>query len=318
MDLQMAASAGVVPDFLRDADPATIAISSADGAAIQPLAITPVRHNLDRHPLLQLPRLRQLAESLAGTDHIKLSMPKRKEGSAFYTLSEQEAKTTVHEVFDQIESPGSWIAIYYAEADSQYRALLDQTLRQLAPQIEANDPGMYGFNMFIFIAAPPTVTPFHIDRENNLNLQIAGRKRWRIWRPEDSVAVPREAVEEYFVRDSLRKLRYTPDLDARALHVEVGPGEGIHFPATCAHTVTTETDWVQPGNAVAVSVAMTYFTQDTRRRANVTVANDFLRHHLPGGAVGEGAVLDHLKYPLARALIGSRQLLRRTAPPRGT
>lgn len=292
-----------------------ISIKSASEASFRPQEITPIRHNLHNHPLFQISELRKLAESFSGSNHIKLSLPRRKESSAFYTLSESEAKTSVHEVFDEIDVPGSWIAIYFAEGNPEYRNLLQEVMVELASQVEPIDPGMYGFNMFIFIAAPPTVTPFHIDRENNLNLQIMGRKRWRLWRPDDKVAVPDEAVEEYFVRDSLRKLRYFPELDARALRFDVGPGEGVHFPATCGHVVTTDDN--EAVDAVAVSVAMTYFTRDSRRRASVVVANDFLRRHMPRLAVGDGPVRRRLKFPLGRAIIRARQLLQKKPAPRG-
>ena len=294
-------------------------IRGADGAPFEPRAITPLRHNFDQHPLLQLQALRELAGRLAvSAKNIKLSLPKTWEGTPFHTLSLKQARTTVEKVFDDIESPGSWVAIYYPEDDPLYRDLLHDALGLVASQVEPFDPGMSEFNMFIFIAAPPSVTPFHIDRENIFNLQIAGRKIWRIWQPDDRVAVPASAAEGYLVRGDPDGLRYHPDLDSRALRFDVGPGDGLHFPPACGHTINTTTDWVTPGNGVAIGVAMTYFTRASRRRATAAVGSDFLRRKIPLIGAADNAVLNTLHYPVGRFLIRSRQTLRRQPPPRGT
>lgn len=297
----------------------TGSIRTANEEPLDALAITPLRHALADHPLLQLDALRQLARHFAATSHVKLALPGRRIDSPFHTLSESEAHRTVDEVFDGLETPGSWLALYYAEAQPAYAELLRDAIGGFAKQIESVDPGISGLNMFIFIATSPTVTPFHIDRENNINLQIRGRKRWRIWEPDDRVAVPDEAIEEYFARDSLRKLRFQPEFEQRARVLEVGPGDGVYLPATSAHAVDTEfTQQTAPRgqDAIAVNVAMTYFTDATRRRANLVLAQDFLRRR-----VGEGAVHtlpQWARYKLGRALVRSRQWLLRQPVPRGT
>lgn len=294
-------------------------IISAHDAPFEPRAITPLRHNFDQHPLLRLDALRELAGRLAGSaKNIKLSLPKTWEGTPFHTLSLKQARTTVDKVFDEIELPGSWVAIYYPEDDPIYRDLLHDALGLVAPQVEAIDPGMSEFNMFIFIAAPPSVTPFHIDRENIFNLQIAGRKTWRIWQPDDRIAVPASAAEGYLVRGDPDGLRYDPELDTRALRFEVGPGDGLYFPPACGHTINTTTDWVKPGNGVAIGVAMTYFTKATRRRATAAVGSDFFRRRIPWIGASDNALINRLHYPVGRLLIRSRQVLRSQPPPRGT
>ncbi len=268
-----------------------------NGASFNPSETIRVRHTLSSHPLLQLPRLQTLAESLAGTDHIKFVLPNRKESSAFYTISEKEAKRSVGEAFHRIEEKGSWIAIYFTEADPNYRKLIEETLNSLKLTIEPSDPGMFGYSLFIFLASPPTVTPFHFDRENNFNLQIMGRKHLHVWSMNDRAAVPEEAIENYFTHNSLRALRYHPDLEGRAKNFDVGPGDGLYVPSTSAHSVATEDYWVTPGNCVSVSIALTYFTRATRRRANAYLCNEFLRNRfsITPTSPGEYRMLDRIK-----------------------
>lgn len=292
----------------------------ADGKPFDPLQVARTRHTLSTHPLLQLPRLRKLAVSLAGTSHVKYALPNRKAGSTFHTFSEAEARKDVASTFDHIEEAGNWVAFYFLEDDPEYGALLRETLDGMKPQVEPSDPGMHGYSLFMFIASPPTVTPFHIDRENNFNVQIMGRKRLRVWTAQDRVAVPDVAIEDYFVRDTQRSLRYHEDLDARALDFDLGPGEGVYIPSAAGHYVTTEEGtWAQPGNRVSVSLAMTYFTAASTRRARAHLLNAFLRSRFSVTPMspGKSDLVDHLKQPLAQMLIQSRKWLRGQAVPRG-
>ena len=293
---------------------------TADGLPFDPARITPIRHALCGHPLLQLPRLRQLAESFAGSDHLNFVLPNRKKHSAFYTLSEAEAKKDIRHTFDQLESPGTWVGIYFAEADPDYRELITSVLDSMKPMIEPRDPGMYGYSLFFFIAAPPTVTPFHIDRENNFNIQILGRKRLRIWPADDRQAVPDEAVEEFFVNGSLSKLRLREELEPSAVDLEIGPGEGVYFPTPAGHFVTTEDKgWAKPGDGVSVSMALTYFTAATRRRAHAHLVNQFMRQRYAARPTSPGTSVwvDAVKEPLARALLRYRQVRQDKPVPRG-
>ena len=305
------------------APPITAAASpmwTADGRPFRADRVAPMRHALADHPLLQLPRLRRLAESFAGTSHLKFVAPDRKKNSAFYTLSESEAKKDIRSTFDQLDSPGTWVALYFAEADPDYRAFVAETLDGMKPLVEPVDPGMHGYNLFIFIAAPPTVTPFHIDRENNFNVQVLGRKRLRVWAPDDRIAVPDEAIEDYFVRNSLSGLRYDDSIESRALDLDVGPGDGVYIPSTAGHFVSTEDNgWAGPGNGVSISVALTYFTAATRRRAHAYALNQFLRTRFSAQPTSPGTspLVDTLKYPFARALVLARRALRHEPIPRG-
>lgn len=298
----------------------TSPVWTVDGQAFDPKQITPIRHALCSHPLLQLPRLRQLAESFAGTDHLNFVLPNRKKNSAFYTLTEAEAKRDIRLTFDQLESPGTWVGIYFADADPDYRELITSVLDSMKPMIEPVDPGMHGYGLFFFIASPPTVTPFHIDRENNFNIQILGRKRLRIWPAADRQAVPDEAVEEFFVNGSLGQLRLREELEASAVDLEIGPGEGVYFPSPAGHFVTTEDNgWARPGDAVSVSMALTYFTQDTRRRAHAYLLNQFLRQRFAARPTSPGTSpwADAVKDPLARALLSYRRVWQQKPVPRG-
>lgn len=308
-------------DRFHTATPASASpVWTVDGRPVDPVRISPIQHALCGHPLLQLPRLRQLAESFAGTRHLNFVMPNRKKNSAFHTLSEAEARKDIRQTFDQLESPGTWVGIYFAEADPDYREFITDVLNSMKPMIEPRDPGMYGYGLFFFIAAPPTVTPFHIDRENNFNIQILGRKHLRIWPADDSAAVPDEAVEEFFVNDSLGKLRLREDLESKAVDLEIGPGEGVYFPTPAGHYVTTDdTGWARPGDGVSVSMALTYFTQATRRRAHARLVNQFMRQHFGAQPTSPGLVpwVDAVKEPLAWALMRYRQLRHHQPIPRG-
>ena len=117
----------------------------------------------------------------------------------------------------------------------------------------------------------------------------------------------------------MSKLHFKPEFEARARVLEVGPGDGVYLPATSAHAVDTEFAQAQARSgrdAIAVNVALTYFTRGTRRRANLVLARDFLRRRIGSAAID--ALPEWACYRLARTLIRSRQILLGRPLPRGT
>jgi hypothetical protein len=65
-------------------------------------------------------------------------------------------------------------------------------------------------------ATPPSVTPFHIDRENNFWLQIRSRKLMHVWDPTDSEVVSPPDREAFIVNADLDNVRLKPGMGPAA------------------------------------------------------------------------------------------------------
>ena len=275
-------------------------IAPVDPAHFSTFKISKLQHNFHRHPLLQLPELEQLARELMPLGQCRFVRPGLAQSSPFAHESHHPDGHDITECFRRIEEPGSWIALYHVHHIARYRALLDQILDTVRPMVEREQPGILGIMGFIFISAPPSVTPFHIDRENNFWLQLHGRKTLSVWNPEDRDAVPADAVEDFIVDRSLRRVRLKEEHRSRAHDFDSGPGDGVYFPSTSPHMANVERDWVVPGNGITASIGITFYTRETRRVARIHQVNRFMRHQLrmQPSYPGTSALTDAIKSPL--------------------
>ncbi|MGA8009916.1 MAG: cupin [Thiomonas sp.] len=310
----------VRPDTLNVEPPAsTYHVGAVDAAHFSSLRMGALRHDFDRHPLMQLPRLAQLAHDLMPSKQCRFIRPGTTQTSAFTHSSATPDGRDIDAVFAHIEEPGSWVALYDVQTDPQYAAFLDEVVASAHNLISREQPGLFRVAGFIFISAPPSVTPFHIDRENNLWLQIRGRKQMTVFDHRDRDVVAAREVENFIVDGSLGKVQLDEGLRPRGVDFDVATGDGVYFPATSPHMTRTTTDWVRPGDGVSISIGVVFYTAVTRHHARVHQCNRVLRNLgldpvVPGLSPWRDAVIAPLGYAIAAA----RARWRGYSPPPGS
>ncbi len=292
-------------------------ITPADAERFDTQSIAALRHDFDRHPLMQLPALAELARDLAATKQCRFIAPGTTQSSAFDHKPRHPEGREIDEVFRRIEEPGSWIALYNVERNPRYRPFLEEVIEPVRARVEREQGRIFDVNGFIFISAPPSVTPFHIDRENNFWLQVRGRKTLSVWRHTDRTVVPARDVEEFIVFGSLDRVRMKDGFLERSLKFDVGPGEGVYFPSTSPHATRTTADWVRPGDGVSVSIGVVFYTEATRRAAHVHLANHYLRKLGLAPAAPGTSALEGAKVALGRALLWAKRRFRGYHPQQG-
>ena len=203
--------------------------------------ISPIRHTFDAHPLMQLPELARLANALASTGQCRFMEPGGTQAAPFTHESRHPDGREIDEVFDRIEEPGSWIALYNVQTHPIYKAFLDEVAVGFRPLAEREQGRILKMDGFIFISAPPSVTPFHIDRENNFWLQIRGRKILNVWDRTDREVVRAADVDRFIVDGSLKNVRMKDGFLERSHEFDVGPGDGVYFPSTSPHSTRDAT-----------------------------------------------------------------------------
>jgi hypothetical protein len=276
-----------------------------------------IHHNFHQHPLMEISRLETLAQKLMTTKQCRFIKPGATQSSDFTTAAKAPDGRDLTEVFRRIEEPGSWIALYNVETDPDYGRFVNDALQTVRHLIDREQPGMFNAQGFMFISAPPSVTPFHIDRENNFWLQIRGRKIMNVWEASDRETVAAPDVETFITQKSLEGVKFREDIRARSHELDCGPGDGLYFPSTAPHMTRCTTDWVRPGDGVSISIGIVFYTDVTRKHANVHAFNKFLRRFgMNPRFPGESSAADALKYPLGRALVATRRL-RGYQPPTG-
>jgi hypothetical protein len=277
-----------------------------------------IRHNFHLHPLMQLGELSKLAKKLMATNQCRFITPGSDQATPFHHDPKEPHGRSIDEVFRRIDEPGSWLALYNVEADPVYRGFLNEVVASVRPLVEPQQPGMFNVGGFIFISAPPSVTPFHMDRENNFWLQIKGRKTMNVWDHTDRHVVPAETVDRFIVYAALEDVRLKEGFRERSHEFDVGPGDGVYFPSTSPHMTRSDPHWVRPGDGVSISIGVVFYTDVTKRAANVHAWNLFLRRWgLTPREPGQSVWLDRIKHPCGRLLLWVKKTFRGYRPKVG-
>ena len=276
-----------------------------------------IKHDFHQHPLMQLDELEKLANKLMPMEGCRFIKPGTTIKSGFQHDGAPPDGREISEVFRRLEEPGSWIALYNVERDPAYNAFIQEALGTVKPLIERQQPGMFSAQGFIFISAPPSVTPFHIDRENNFWLQIRGHKTMSVWNADNRHVVSAADVESFIVTRSLEKVKLNDAYRPFALERDFAPGDGVYFPSTAPHATTTDSSWVKPGDGVSISIGIVFYTSVTRRDAHIHSANRVLRKLGMNPKFPGESAFDGVKYGLGRAIVKAKKVFRHMDPPTG-
>jgi hypothetical protein len=222
-------------------------------------------HRLAGHKLLTLESLVELGKRLprASVEYNAGDLP--------YGVDPEEVSHTglsVEDTIRGIEECGSWMVLKHVDQDPAYKALLEEALGELAEAIEPVSGEMLCKVGFIFVSSPGAVTPFHLDPEHNVLLQIRGSKTMMIVEGDEQV-VPPEKHEAYHVGGH-RNVPWHDDYAARGEKFALAPGDGVHVPLMWPH-------WVKNGPEPSVSFSITWKSDWIYQEADVRGMNHLLR-----------------------------------------
>jgi len=231
-----------------------------------------VRHALAGHPLFDLSRLAQVAEKLrqhGDMDRLVASDARaNRTGSKF---TEMDRLDVLPDALRHLDESGAWMKLSQANLiDEDYRILLDGLLAELEDLSGRNLRDEITWPILtIFLSSPGIVTPYHIDHESNFLLQIQGEKEVCLFDPADRGVLPIEEIERFYSGNA-EAASYHDDLAPRGALYRLKPGDGVHHPPLAPH-------WVRNGNAVSVSVSISFCTRTLDRTAKIHQANLILR-----------------------------------------
>lgn len=252
-------------------------IEATEPAEFSSHRISRIKHNLNLHPLLQLDALKNLAKTLEEKEKCRFAKGDMELDSEFSHQSMDATGRSLDEVFDAMETPGSWIALYNVELHQEYRDFLVALMEEVKPLIEPEQSKVLEVQGFIFISSPPSVTPYHIDRENNFWLQISGKKLLSLFDHSDRDILSEKVIEDFITNRNLDEVVLNDEIAAKAQIFACAPGDGVYFPCTTPHMTQTNTEWVEPGNGVSISIGVVFYTDETRYQARIHQCNRFLR-----------------------------------------
>jgi hypothetical protein len=226
-----------------------------------------LKHELADNPLFSLQRLIKLAKSLP-RDSIEYNSGKVAIGVKPENIPKIDMPAEA--VIKSIETANAWMVIKRVEQDPAYKAILEQFVIE-ANQLAGRKPSDYSeLEGFIFVSSAKATTPFHIDMEENILIQIKGDKFVRTFDNDDRSLVSEEMME--YSPAGHRNRTYDEHFEKRATIHALKPGDAVHMPYTVPH-------WVSTGETYSISMAMTWKTPEVSRLNKIRFMNGTLRHY---------------------------------------
>ncbi len=257
----------------------------------------PVHHTLMDNPLFTLDRIAQLADSL------QESQVESNPGEVPEVLPSGEApKTDLEpgEIVRGIDTNGHWIVLKRIESDPEYKALLEECLNEVIPHVAHREGGARRQEAYMFLSAPGSTTPSHIDPEHNMLLQIRGTKDMIVGgfeSPEDEQI----EIERYYGGGH----RNLPVLPADARTFAMKPGDGVYVPVHAPHMVKNGPD-------VSVSFSITFYTEASEQLGDLYSMNARLRNlKISPSAPGDRPGSDRVKAGMWRGMRSGNRAVRK-------
>lgn len=257
-------------------------------------------HNLLDHPALTLASLSEVIPSLAPAQ-VMYSKGLLDTGADFEgTFKKRPQDSSIEEVIEQIRTRDSYIMVRQPEKNPAFvdlhKALIGEVstvLRQRGMSPNVIDPQLY-----LFIASPNSVTPFHIDRYSTFLMQFRGTKQVCVHPQWDQRVVSAPNAEAYVAYQNT-KLPWTPEVDKLGITWDFSPGEALHIPFLAGHHVKNGPE------DVSISMSIIFNTEQSMmwRRAyrfNHAVRGRMGRLGIQPYPVGDRAWLDASKSGLVK------------------
>lgn len=254
-----------------------------------------LKHNLVGNPLFTLSRLVDLAKNLP-RDHIEYNSGKVAVGVRPENVPKIDMAPA--DVIRSIETANAWMVIKRVEVDPDYRAVLETFVREANIAAGRPENEFSEIEGFIFVSSAKATTPFHIDAEENILIQLHGDKFVRTFDNSDRSLVTEETME--ISPSKHRNKPYEDWYESKATLHHLKPGDALHMPYMIPH-------WVSTGASYSISMAMTWKTPEVLRLNKIRWINATLRRvGLPQRPPGAAPSLDAAKvmtHDVIRAVI---------------
>lgn len=266
--------------------------ASASLAGAYPERPAKLRHKLQDDGLFEITRLLQLAQTLH-PENIEYN-------AGDLPLGQDPAKTPMNglspeETIRRIAECRSWMVMKNVEADPEYASLMERCLADISDAAAASTGAMHRKEAFIFLSSPGAVTPFHMDPEHNILMQVRGAKTMHVYPPRDYSIVSPEQHEAYHEKGH-RNLVYREEFEATATAFDMRPGDAVYVPVKAPHRVKV-------ADEVAVSFSITWRSRYSDAEARVHHMNHRLRRlGVRPRAPGEAPAIDAVKVMAHRVL----------------
>lgn len=182
---------------------------------------------------------------------------------------------SLRETIESIRTSNSYIAVRDPVEHPVFRGLYEDLCAEMSGLLRegGKSQAIHEPRMWLFIASPNAVTPFHFDRYSNVLMQVRGSKEVAVFPNFRPDIVPTAICEAYMAREEVQA-PWHPELDAHAIKFDFRPGDALHIPYTSGHYVKN--------GAEDVSISLSFFfqTDETLRWTKAMQFNHRLRRRM--------------------------------------
>jgi hypothetical protein len=217
------------------------------------------KHTLLGHPALSLENLARVIPTLP-KDNVMYSKGLLKNGDDFEeTFGKRPEDRSIEETIENIRVSDSYIMVSSPERDPSFAPLHRQLVADVESMMSARGVGKAAIEpkLFLFIASPNAVTPFHIDRYSTFLLQFRGSKQVSVFPQWDERVVSAPDREAYVAYKKTR-LPWSEETNAMAQTFDFRPGEALHIPFVAGHHVRNGSE------DVSISMSIIFNTRESR------------------------------------------------------
>lgn len=270
-----------------------------DAAALDRRAYL-TRHGLLGHPALSLDNLAAVVPGLPAGD-VFHSNGKLALGDSLDTAHlDHRPAQRLEDAIARLREVEAYIMVRSPERHPSFRPLHDALCDAMESHLR--DAGQRGgisdAKLYLFIASPNAVTPFHIDRYSTFLLQFQGTKEVTVFPPWDPSVVSDPDTERYVTHDTGRPA-WRAEAASKGTRFVFHPGEALHIPFVAGHHVRNGAD------DVSISMSVIFRTPETRTLTSALNFNRRLRRVLgeavrpirpdDAGSRGKGQLWDGLR-----------------------
>ncbi len=248
-------------------------------------------HNMANHPSLTFENLSKVITSLPeekvmfskGLNDLKKDFEQiLVDGKKGFDLSE---------VIENIRSGNAYIAVRNPELHPSFKEIFEGICDDVSTFMQANGTGTKPIEpmLWLFIASPGAVTPFHFDRYSNFIFQIRGSKELAVFPPRMEQVISTKELEAYHDNKPSYP-EWKEEKDQYAHKFNFKSGEAVHIPYTSGHYVKNGMD------DISITISIFYHSEETEMWSKAMKMNHRLRRFgmLPR-PVGQSGVVDRLK-----------------------
>jgi hypothetical protein len=229
-----------------------------------------LRHQLVSHPLMTTESLKSLALRI-DSSCVRFHDGERDLATNMSDMfASDSTRQSLEGALDNLHRSRAFVQIVNVRADPAYRALVDDFLEEVSRALPSPGQELLNRDAAAFLASPASVTPFHLDHEQNFLCHIRGKKTLWVWSQLDREVVSERALEIFFREGSLREVGWSPAVQLKAFSFELKPGDTVFMPMAAPHAVGT-------GDEIAVTFSVLLNTRASLELVDTYRANHLLR-----------------------------------------